>query len=70
MEIVTLLRTVQKLKAAVAAIIDDDRKLLNKSKQLYLWNVALDTDSDEQSYRNSGSKNDFLKYMDKDESQE
>ena len=48
MNIVRLLKTVNKLKAGLAALIKDDPSLLFKTKEYYYSNLVIYSDSDEE----------------------
>ena len=48
MNIMKLLKTVNKLKAGVAAIINSDENLLYKTKELYFSNLCIYSDSEDE----------------------
>ena len=62
LDIIHLLKTINKLKAGVSAVISADKKLMKSAKELFLNHTTIFTDSeDEQQCHIENKFNEFLK---------
>ena len=55
LDVIHLLKTIQKLKAGLSAIINDDKKVIAKSRQIYWRNAMIGSEPDQ---------NEFFKFLD------
>ena len=62
MDIVHIIQSIQKLKAGLAALIDEDNTMIKKTKELYYSNsIIYDDTDDEIKYKRTNCFYDFLK---------
>ena len=48
LDIIHILKTIHKMKAALAAVIENDNKLMKKTRHMYLNHTTIFSDSEEE----------------------